>query len=100
MPRWSFSKPWGMAQVEKTVLAHAAWLRARLREGGMEVCPTDGQSGIVPFRHPSRSNDEVLAQLESQNIWAAVRCGWVRFSPHAYTKDEDLERALAALLKS
>jgi cysteine desulfurase / selenocysteine lyase len=88
----------GMAEIEKAVRANAEGLRARLRAAGLEVCPTDGHSGIVPFRDPSRSNDDVLAQLDSQNIWAAVRCGWVRFSPHAYNNGKDLERVVGALL--
>ncbi len=89
----------GMAEVDKTVRTNAAWLQTQLRAAGMEVCPTDGQSGIVPFRDLKRPNDEVLAQLDHQNIWSAVRCGWVRFSPHAYNTKSDLERALAALIE-
>ncbi|WP_309722169.1 aminotransferase class V-fold PLP-dependent enzyme [Armatimonas sp.] len=87
----------GMAEIERAVRHHAQALRTRLRALGLEVCPTDGHSGIVPFRHPTKSNEEILAVLEQENIWAAVRCGWVRFSPHAYTNDDDLERAIGGL---
>ena len=87
----------GMSTVEARVCATAEALREKLRERGMTVCPTEGHSGIVPFRHPGKSNDEVLESLDSQNIWAAVRCGWVRFSPHAYTTSDDVERAIRAL---
>jgi cysteine desulfurase/selenocysteine lyase len=87
----------GMGAIEAGVCANAEALRGKLRERGMTVCPTDGQSGIVPFRHPTRSNEDVLESLDRQSIWAAVRCDWVRFSPHAYTTRGDVERAIRAL---
>ncbi|WP_395139788.1 aminotransferase class V-fold PLP-dependent enzyme [Armatimonas sp.] len=87
----------GMGEIERAVLASAARLRQLLRERGMEVCPTDGHSGIVAFRHPRYTNDDVLAHLDANGVWAAVRCGWVRFSPHAYHRADELERAVALI---
>lgn len=87
----------GPKAVEAAVLARATELHLGLRALGMQVCPTEGQSGIVPFRHPTRTNDEVLARLDAAQIWAAVRCGWVRLSPHAYTRAADVERVLGEL---
>jgi cysteine desulfurase / selenocysteine lyase len=87
----------GMEVVEQRVHANAEALRAGLRQRGMEVCGTDNQSGIVAFRHPTLSNEMVLTQLDAQRVWAAVRCGWVRFSPHAYTSPEDIDKALSGL---
>ncbi len=87
----------GMDEIERAVRTSAARLRQLLRGRGMEVCPTDGHSGIVAFRHPTRANDEVLAHLDAHKIWAAVRCGWVRFSPHAYQQADELERAVTVI---
>ena len=87
----------GMPQIERAIRESAEALRSLLREKGLEVCPTDGHSGIVAFRHRQLPNDVVLAALEAQTIWAAVRCGWVRFAPHAYTNGDDRQRAQSAL---
>lgn len=84
----------GMEVIEERVHANAEALRSGLRARGMEVCPTDHQSGIVAFRHPTLANDTLLALLDELNIWAAVRCGWVRFSPHGYTTSDDIEKTL------
>ncbi|WP_395088694.1 aminotransferase class V-fold PLP-dependent enzyme [Armatimonas sp.] len=87
----------GMGEIERAVLASATRLRQLLRGRGMEVCPTDGHSGIVAFRHPRYTNDDVLAHLDAHGVWGAVRCGWVRFSPHAYHQADELESAVALL---
>ena len=87
----------GMGAIERAVLASATRLRLLLRARGMEVCPTDGHSGIVAFRHPQYTNDDVLAHLDTHGVWGAVRCGWVRFSPHAYHQADELKRAVALI---
>ena len=90
----------GFDAVETRVLAAAAHLRQRLGERGMHVVSPHGaraRTGIVAFRHPDRSNDAVLAQLTAAGVNAAVRCGNVRFAPHAYTSAADVERAIGAI---
>lgn len=87
----------GMAEIEAQVLHNARWLHRALDRLGMVLTPTEGQSGIVAFRHPTLANERVLELLEAAGVWAAVRCERVRFSPHAYTTEEQLERACAAV---
>lgn len=88
----------GGRAAEEAVLTSASALHQVLRELRMEVCPTEGQSGIVAFRHPQHSNERVLAALEEARVYAAVRCGWVRLSPHAYQSPESLSARLADVL--
>ena len=90
----------GGAVVEAAVLANARALHDLLRAKGMEVCPTQGQSGIVAFRHPEWSNEQVLQTLEKERLYAAVRCGWVRLSPHAYQQPVALKKALTGIIRN
>jgi cysteine desulfurase/selenocysteine lyase len=90
----------GFAAVEARVLATADYARDRLAERGCRVVPLpepDGRSGIIAFRHPTLPNDTVLAALTARGVLAAVRGGNVRFAPHAYNNEEDVDRAMAAI---
>ena len=90
----------GFDAVERRVLALADHAHARLAERGCRVVPLaepDRRSGIVAFRHPTQPNDAVLAALSARGVLAAVRGGNVRFAPHAYNTEEDVDRAVAAL---
>jgi selenocysteine lyase/cysteine desulfurase len=90
----------GFDAVERRVLGLADHARAALRARGMRLmCPEgDGQkSGIVPFRHPRLSNEAVLKALEAEKVVVAVRCGSVRLSPHAYSTEAEIDRAVAAI---
>jgi selenocysteine lyase/cysteine desulfurase/predicted GNAT family N-acyltransferase len=88
----------GLDAIEERVLALAAYAREGLEKRGLHIIgPTETQSGIVAFRHPTLPNDAVLQALSDQQIRSAVRCGNVRFSPHAYITEADIDKALAAL---
>jgi cysteine desulfurase / selenocysteine lyase len=90
----------GFAAVEERVLTLSRLARERLTERGMHTaCPNSAslRSGIVGFRHPNFANEDVEAILDSHDVRVAVRAGWVRFSPHAYNTEEEIERAVATL---
>ena len=55
------------------------------------------RSGIVMFRHPTLGNEAVMQALEVAEIGAAVRGGKLRFSPHFYNTEEEIDRAVAVL---
>ena len=58
----------------------------------------DGQrAGIVMFGHSEHDNDSIMAALTSAGVAAAVRGGKVRFAPHFYNTDEEIDRAVDAL---
>ena len=87
----------GFDAVQERVLALASYARTRLLELGMTVAGERVESGIVGFRHPQIANDDVLAALDAGNVRAAIRSGWVRFSPHAYSTEDEIDRAVAAV---
>ena len=88
----------GFDAVERRVLEVAGYARAALARRGMDVVtPEPVASGIVAFRHPTLSNEATLAALTEAKVVCAVRCGNVRFAPHAYSNEEDVDRAVAAI---
>lgn len=90
----------GFDRVHERVLELSAYTASALREHGMTVVTPredERRSGIVGFRHPSLTNDEVLALLTANGVGAAVRVGYVRFAPHAYSTEEEIARAVAVL---
>jgi selenocysteine lyase/cysteine desulfurase len=90
----------GFDHMEQRVLQLADYARACLSRRDCRVLSPDSveaRSGIVAFRHPSLTNDEVLTRLGENGVTVAVRCGNVRISPHAYNTEADIERAAALL---
>jgi cysteine desulfurase/selenocysteine lyase len=90
----------GFDAIEGRVLQLADYTRVRLAERDCYVVPSPSQaarSGIVAFRHPSLSNNDVLAKLGENSITVAVRCGNVRIAPHAYNTEADIDKAIALL---
>lgn len=90
----------GFDAVERRVLALADHARALLHDRGLTLMSPDAPgktSGIIAFRHPTHSNEAVENSLKAAGVIAAVRCGNVRFSPHAYNTEAELEEAVAAL---
>jgi cysteine desulfurase / selenocysteine lyase len=55
------------------------------------------RAGIVLFKHPTIPNAEIMAALEQAKIVVVSRGGCVRFAPHFYNTQEDIDRAIAAL---
>jgi selenocysteine lyase/cysteine desulfurase len=90
----------GFDSVEGRVLTLARYARRQLTRKGYHVVSPDNpaqRSGIIAFRHPRLTNDEVLSALEAKKVISAIRCGNVRFAPHCYNNEEDIDRAIAAL---
>ncbi len=90
----------GFGTVEARVLELAGHARRRLAERGMHVVSPHGQesrSGIVAFRHPAHANEAVETALADAKVISAVRCGNVRFAPHAYNTEADIDAAVAAI---
>ncbi|MCL6581769.1 MAG: aminotransferase class V-fold PLP-dependent enzyme [Firmicutes bacterium] len=82
-------------------LAHVHGLTRRLREGlerlGAEVVtPADDASraGVLAARFPGRKAEAVAGELNRRGIVVSPRFGAVRFAPHVYNDEEDIEKAL------
>jgi len=90
----------GFDAVNDRILALADHARELLMARGMHLLSPsipDARSGIIAFRHPHLANKAVLSALYARKVIAAVRCGNVRLSPHAYNSEADIEAAVAAI---
>jgi len=91
----------GPAAMGKRILALTDRLAAGLRERGWTLTSpresADESSGIVAGRHPVATNEEVVRNLGHAGVAATHRLGAVRFSPHAWNTEEEIDRILAAL---
>lgn len=90
----------GPAEVERRVLALTDRIIAGARRLGCAITSPlgDGQrSGIICFRHPRVPAEEIVAYLTERGVACAARLGSVRFSPHFYNTEDELDRALAAV---
>lgn len=88
--------------VERRVLANGQHLAAGLEQLGYELVEPWSRrdteaSGLIAARHRHRSVEADLARLEAAGVFARVYQDCLRFSPHFYNTDEDLDRALLAL---
>jgi selenocysteine lyase/cysteine desulfurase len=90
----------GPEAVSARILERAGAVRAVARSCGWSVygssCPAD-LSGIVAVTRECSDPNAAAAHLRSRGVAAACRRGRLRFSPHVYTNDDDLERLHDAL---
>lgn len=90
----------GFDAVNDRVRALAEYALNRLSEAGMTVItPGDAarRSGIACFRHPSVPHAQVLEAMAAANVIIAERGGNLRFAPHAYNTEADIDAAMAVL---
>lgn len=92
----------GMADVEARVLDLTQRLGQELVAGGHQVVAPwprtrEESSGIVSFRTPGVTPVEQVRRLDEAGVVARVHSDFVRLSPHAWTRDEEIDRALRAL---
>jgi len=64
--------------------------------GGRFISPVDGRptTSIVGVRFPGRDSREVHRRLGEAGVFTSHRLDAVRFSPHLYNDDADIDRAL------
>ena len=90
----------GTRSVEDRVLAITDELCTLLEhDGHVIVSPRTGheRSGIVIFRTPGVEPEVLHMHLMTNGIRCAPRGGGIRFSPHFYNDQTDIDAALAAL---
>jgi cysteine desulfurase/selenocysteine lyase len=90
----------GIACIATHVSALVDAMIARMRAGGATVVTPDDaakRAGIVTVR--VKNADRVSERLARAGIVCALREGAIRLSPHLYSTDEDLERAMDVLLR-
>ena len=95
----------GTASIAARLLELTAHLTAGLHTRGYEIhSPMAGPtaSGITTFRHEKRSMTELHAKLEQAGVVSSLRHDregrdYLRFSPHFYNTEAELDTALALL---
>lgn len=91
----------GMTHVAERVLANTTYLIEQLSAlPDVELLTpanTERRAGIVTFRHHSVDGKRLWQRLAAHNVICAARGGGVRFSPHFYTTQAQLDRALMVL---
>jgi selenocysteine lyase/cysteine desulfurase len=96
---------YGMQRIAARILQLKAHLVRALRDRGFEIIgATDGPfaSGITTFRHPEKSATELFARLEKGGVVCSLRYDregrdYLRFSPHFYNTEEELDAAMRLL---
>ena len=95
----------GTQRIAERILERTAHLAAGLRARGYELhSPTSGASasGITTFRDEKRSMSELHAKLDQAGIVSSLRHDregreYLRFSPHFYNTEAELDTALSLL---
>ncbi len=87
----------GIEEVERRVLTNAAYLIERIQADNKLILLTPPQrhAGIITFRPQACAPEPLYHHLRQHGIICALRGGGIRFSPHFYTTEAELERALA-----
>jgi len=93
----------GMVRVGGAVLAKTDHLVTALEAAGFEILSDRSdarRSGIVTFRHPQCASETLYQRLQAAGVMCALRGGGVRYSPHFYTPDTVLDRAVDAACRA
>lgn len=93
----------GLDAVGKAVAERAARLIELIDAHGLELLsPREParRAGIITCRVPGADSQALYRALMAAGVMCASRGGGVRFSPHAWTPMEQLERALALTLEA
>ena len=88
----------GMEKIETGVLQKTTYLIEKLQSlDNVEILSpvqSGRYAGIVTFRIQNADNAKLYQDLQEHNIICALRGGGIRFSPHFYTDDALLDRAV------
>jgi selenocysteine lyase/cysteine desulfurase len=87
----------GMAAVQAAIEERVAHLIGLIDAQGYELLSPRGagrRAGIVTFRVPGADTGHLYASLMARRVLCAQRGGGIRFSPHFYTPEHALDRAM------
>jgi len=93
----------GPTAIEKHILALNAWAAEGLLSRGYEIVSpweVEERSGILSFRHPTRSAESIAERLKAAQVDIAVRGGAMRLSPSYYNEAAEIDVFLEALPSS
>lgn len=91
----------GLPQVRTSIAERIRWLEALLTPlpGYRQITPTaaERRAGIFTFRIEGQDSPALYQALMREGVVCAYRGGGVRFSPHFYTPEAVIERAVETL---
>ena len=89
----------GFENIEQQVIANSAYFINRLVESGFDPvlknCNEENLSGIVSLK--TNDAEEIFNYLLKKNITGAFREGYIRFAPHFYNTQKDIDKVVAEL---
>ena len=90
-----------MDQVEQLALECSEYLRSRIiAEQSLELIASSLsqlESPILVFRHKNIANKQLYSHLQDNGVICALRGGGMRFSPHFYHTQGQLDRAISII---
>ncbi|MEW8029246.1 MAG: aminotransferase class V-fold PLP-dependent enzyme [Candidatus Thiodiazotropha sp.] len=90
----------GLSRISTDIMRNADFLIEQVDTSGFELLtPREPQkrAGIVTFRVPDRDNHALCQALMGEQVMCAFRAGGIRFSPHFYNHEEEIENAFKRL---
>jgi len=90
----------GFEKVQNRIFSLADYLAQRLRQIGFEVYSDrfpEHKTGIVVCEKKEISCADLVIQLYNDNIIAAERLGRIRFAPHIYISEHQIDSAVRSL---
>lgn len=89
----------GIQNIEKANLKNLRYFTEKLSSAGFRPMQTDWEdselASIISFPHQRAI--ETFENLAKKNIICSQREGWLRFSPHYYNTEEEIDRVVSAL---
>lgn len=92
-----FFESFGYDKIEKSILKNTRYFLEELGRLSIKTVlnSEDSLSGIVSCKPEDAEN--VFQSLKKENIECALREGFIRFSPHFYNTEEEIDKAILAL---
>lgn len=88
----------GIEKIHSRITANVEYLLAKLQAQDditiLSPLKNDRYAGIVTFVKASVDNEKLYKQLQERNVLCASRGGGIRFSPHFYIEQQQLDTAL------
>ncbi len=87
----------GIEDISQSISSNITYLTDKLIDNSAEILSEtrrDRRAGIVTFRFPGDDAAVRYQSLQDQGVICALRGGGIRFSPHFYTSQKVLDRAL------
>lgn len=90
----------GIRSVSESISRNISYLIEILEKKGFKVLSPrapERRAGIVVFTHPEIGSQALYRHLQANNVLCALRGGGIRFSPHFYTPQTALDKAIEVL---